>query len=87
MKGTESTSILPGSTPDAETQSARTLVTDVRLLRITDIQDNCVDWATVPGCEISEREIDQYRLGRGDILIARTGGTIGKAFLTLQPCR
>lgn len=53
----------------------------VRLLRITDIQNNSVDWSSVPGCEISEREVDQYKLERGDILIARTGGTIGKTFL------
>jgi type I restriction enzyme S subunit len=53
----------------------------VRLLRITDIQNNLVDWSSVPGCEISEREIDQYKLRPGDILIARTGGTIGKTFL------
>jgi len=66
------------------TASANPSLTDVRLLRITDIQDNCVDWATVPGCEIQEREVDQYRLERGDILIARTGGTIGKTFLVSE---
>jgi type I restriction enzyme S subunit len=38
----------------------------------------------VPGCEISEREVDQYKLEQGDILIARTGGTIGKTFLVRQ---
>lgn len=63
------------------TASANPSLTDVRLLRITDIQNNSVDWLTVPGCEISETEVDQYRLERGDILIARTGGTIGKTFL------
>lgn len=63
------------------TASANPALKDVRLLRITDIQDNSVDWPSVPGCEISEREIDQYRLEQGDILIARTGGTIGKTFL------
>ncbi len=63
------------------TASANKLIRDVRLLRITDIQNNSVDWDTVPGCEISAVEIDQYKLGEGDILIARTGGTVGKTFL------
>jgi len=63
------------------TASANPSLTDVRLLRITDIQDNAVDWLSVPGVEISKREIEQYRLEKGDILIARTGGTIGKTFL------
>lgn len=63
------------------TASANPSLTDVRLLRITDIQKNSVDWSTVPGCEIAKNEVDQYRLERGDILIARTGGTIGKTFL------
>jgi type I restriction enzyme M protein len=66
------------------TASANSSLTDVRLLRITDIQNNCVDWPSVPGCEISNTEVDQYRLERGDILIARTGGTIGKTFLVSE---
>jgi type I restriction enzyme S subunit len=63
------------------TASADRSVTDVRLLRITDIQNNSVDWDGVPGCDISASEASQYQLGGGDILIARTGGTIGKSFL------
>lgn len=66
------------------TASANPSLKKVRLLRITDIQNNRVDWASVPGCEISEREVEQYRLVAGDILIARTGGTIGKTFLVSQ---
>jgi type I restriction enzyme S subunit len=54
---------------------------DVRLLRITDIQDNQVNWETVPGCQISAQEVAKYALHDNDILIARTGGTIGKTFL------
>jgi restriction endonuclease S subunit len=50
-------------------------------LRITDIQDNKVDWLAVPGCAIKEKEIEQYKLSVNDILIARTGGTVGKSFL------
>jgi len=66
------------------TASANQSLRDVRLLRITDIQNNLVDWASVPGCEISPREVEQYKLRQGDILIARTGGTIGKTFLVNQ---
>jgi type I restriction enzyme S subunit len=54
---------------------------DVRLLRITDIQNNHVNWETVPGCQISAQEVAKYALHDNDILIARTGGTIGKTFL------
>ena len=63
------------------TASAKSEIKNVRLLRITDIQNNSVDWPTVPGCEISEQEIPQYRLEKGDILVARTGGTVGKTYL------
>jgi len=66
------------------TASANPSLKDVRLLRITDIQNNLVDWSSVPGCEIAEREVIQYKLQQGDILIARTGGTIGKTFLVNQ---
>jgi len=63
------------------TASADHISRDVRLLRITDIQDNRVDWDSVPGCAIDETDVAKYRLAAGDILIARTGGTIGKTFL------
>jgi len=54
---------------------------DVRLLRITDIQDNRVDWESVPGCDFTNSDLENYLLNENDILIARTGGTIGKTFL------
>lgn len=54
---------------------------DVRLLRITDIQNNKVNWETVPGCRYSDATLESYGLSNGDILIARTGGTIGKSYL------
>jgi type I restriction enzyme S subunit len=63
------------------TASANAALKDVRMLRITDIQDNGVDWSSVPGCLIDADEVEQYKLHKGDILIARTGGTIGKTFL------
>ena len=63
------------------TASANRMVEAVRLLRITDIQDNRVDWLSVPGCEIEENVLPKFRLEKGDVLIARTGGTVGKSFL------
>ncbi len=63
------------------TASANAALKEVRMLRITDIQDNSVDWLNVPGCVINKENVNQYKLEKGDILIARTGGTIGKTFL------
>jgi type I restriction enzyme S subunit len=61
--------------------SAKPEKKDVRLLRITDIQDNKVDWECVPGCDYTESDLKNYSLNRNDIMIARTGGTIGKTYL------
>lgn len=63
------------------TASANNKIKGVRLLRITDIQDDKVDWETVPGCEIEQKKTDAYLLENNDILIARTGGTVGKSYL------
>ncbi|MCZ6679216.1 MAG: restriction endonuclease subunit S, partial [Candidatus Poribacteria bacterium] len=63
------------------TAKADRFITDVRMLRITDIQNNRVDWSSVPGCEIDDGTFLGYELRDGDILIARTGGTIGKTYL------
>ncbi len=63
------------------TASADPIATDVRMLRITDIQNNRVDWPSVPGCQIQPGEAERYLLRPNDILIARTGGTIGKSFI------
>ncbi len=66
------------------TASANQQIAEVRLLRITDIQHNKVEWHSVPGCEIDEKALPSFRLEMGDILIARTGGTIGKSFLVAE---
>ncbi len=63
------------------TASADQGIDTVRLLRITDIQNNRVEWDSVPGCEIDDQTLPNFELETGDILIARTGGTIGKSFL------
>ena len=67
------------------TASANHELKDIRLLRITDIQNGRVNWDSVPGCEIDERNVENYRLYEGDLLIARTGGTIGKSYLVEKP--
>ena len=54
---------------------------DIRMVRISDIQNGEVLWATVPFCHINKNEIDTYLLQKDDILFARTGGTVGKSFL------
>ena len=52
---------------------------DYRLLRITDIQNGCVNWDTVPFTSADEPE--KYLLHKDDIVFARTGATVGKSFL------
>ncbi len=52
-----------------------------KLLRITDIQNNRVLWKNVPFCSISDDNLIKYKLQNRDILIARTGGTIGKTYI------
>ena len=53
----------------------------IKMVRISDIQENCVLWDNVPYCQIAENDIDTYLLKVNDILFARTGGTVGKSFL------
>ena len=56
----------------------------IKMVRISDIQDNSVLWKTVPYCDIRESEIDAYLLKPNDILFARTGGTVGKSYLVQE---
>ena len=56
----------------------------IKMIRISDIHDNQVDWSSVPYCDINENEIGQYLLKENDILFARTGGTVGKSFLVKE---
>ena len=56
-----------------------------KFLRITDIQDNKVEWETVPYCKIDEDKIKKYQIAKGDIVFARTGATTGKSFLIVDP--
>jgi len=52
-----------------------------RLLRITDIQNNYVNWEKVPFADYSESKVEQYLLRNNDIVFARTGATVGKSYL------
>ena len=52
-----------------------------KLLRITDIQNNRVNWQTVPFTNYDEQKATAYLLRDGDILFARTGATVGKSYL------
>ncbi len=63
--------------------TAKSTVREVgpKMLRITDIQSNYVNWVDVPFCEIEERKKETYLLKKGDLLFARTGATVGKSFL------
>ena len=73
-------SIMYGYTAKAKSESGR-----AKLLRITDIQNNRVDWDAVPFCDLPDNEYAKYHLKCGDIVFARTGATTGKSFLALNP--
>jgi len=52
-----------------------------RFLRITDIVPDSINWDTVPFCEIEDADRNRFSLQLGDIVIARTGATVGYAKL------
>ena len=54
---------------------------NAKLLRITDIQNNIVQWEKVPFCNVTRKDLNTYQLHNRDIMIARTGGTIGKTYI------
>ncbi len=56
-----------------------------KYLRITDIQNDAVDWDSVPNCKIPEEDKTDYLLSTGDIVFARTGATTGKSYLIVNP--
>jgi len=69
------------------TASSDRNIKEPRFLRITDIQNGLVDWDSVPGCKINETEEKTNLLFNGDIVFARTGGTVGKSYLITNPPR
>lgn len=52
-----------------------------RFLRITDIVPESVDWESVPYCEVDDSDRERFALEVGDIVVARTGATVGYAKL------
>ena len=73
--GEVSSSILYGVSESAKETGA------YKLLRITDIQDNKVNWDSVPHTDFDKEKALNYLLQDGDILFARTGATVGKSYL------
>ena len=63
------------------TAKASSAVQGPKYLRITDIQNNTVDWGSVPNCPPLGDDYQKYKLCHGDIVFARTGATTGKSFL------
>ena len=66
-----------GLTKTAHSQRAND--NDAYYLRITDIVDNNINWAQVPYCSTDDDVMRKYKLYQGDILVARTGATVGYA--------
>ena len=52
-----------------------------KFLRITDIQNDFIDWYSVPYCRINDRDLGKYRLNVGDLCIARTGASTGQSII------
>ena len=52
-----------------------------KFLRITDIQDDFINWNNVPYCPITKENHAKYKLEVGDIVIARTGASTGVAMI------
>ena len=52
-----------------------------KLLRITDIDHQRVNWDNVPYTNVEDSEFEKYRIRDGDILFARIGATVGKTYL------
>lgn len=67
------------------TESANYDKVGPRFLRITDIQDNNINWVNVPYCKITDKDYDKYKVNDGDIVVARTGATTGKSYLVSNP--
>ena len=63
------------------TASAKDANTGTKLLRITDIVPDLIDWNAVPYCDVDQKKLEQFKIKKEDILIARTGATAGYAKL------
>ena len=61
------------------TETATTEPVGPKFLRITDIAQNYIDWNDVPYCPINEKNHEKYVLSESDVVVARTGATVGYA--------
>ena len=61
------------------TETATTEPVGSKFLRITDIAQSYIDWKAVPYCPITEENHKKYVLSEGDVVVARTGATVGVA--------
>jgi type I restriction enzyme S subunit len=67
------------------TASASNEACGPHFLRITDIVPESLDWNSVPYCAISDNDKERFSLQPGDIVVARTGATVGYAKLIREP--
>lgn len=67
------------------TASASDVAVGPKFLRITDIVPDQIDWASVPYCSIEDVDRAKFGLKQGDIVVARTGATVGYAKLIREP--
>ena len=61
------------------TETATSEPVGSKFLRITDIAQTSIDWSEVPYCPITEENHSKYVLSEGDVVVARTGATVGVA--------
>lgn len=67
------------------TASANFDVCGPHFVRITDIVSDSINWESVPYCEIDDADKGRFALDAGDIVVARTGATVGYAKLIRDP--
>ena len=63
------------------TASASDAEVGPKFLRITDIVGPRIDWDSVPYCRVDDANLARFSLAPGDVVIARTGATVGYAKL------
>lgn len=61
------------------TETATSEPVGSKFLRITDITQSYIDWNAVPFCPITKENHKKYVLSEGDVVVARTGATVGVA--------
>lgn len=61
------------------TETATSEPVGSKFLRITDIAQSYIDWKAVPYCPITQENHKKYVLSEGDVVVARTGATVGVA--------